>query len=176
MALPTGWKIDVTAVHGSPAVQARISYTITNSSGVQVGADSYTIPHTPPSKTDSFTGDGTTAAFTTSTAVYDNLTVAVGGSVVTDYTTATDASGETVITLTTAPAAKAAIKATYDTGPGLTNKAGDIPTTLGLSKGTGTVYTGTVGGSSVSVSTATADALGTALYAWATARVEADIF
>lgn len=53
---------------------------------------------------------------------------------------------------------------------------GNIPTTLGLTAGSGSQYTGTVGGQTVETSHQTASDMGKVLHAWAKDRIVADLF
>ena len=191
MSLPTGWTIQVNAIRaqfgpGGTNPAAHVDYNILDASGNSVGGGTHSLYQRGPQQSDPFTTDGKTTTLTTSKAPYGgtNQTVTLNGSVVTTgvtFTTNTD--GTVTATFTKAPAAPAsASRATnnltlsYPLGPSLTNAAGDLPTVLGLTSGSGTVWSGTVGGQSLSSAHENVTDLAALLLAWATVRVVDDRF
>jgi len=132
--------------------------------------------------------DGKTVTFTTPDPVYGGASgvgaVAVDGVTVapSEYTVDAHADGTVSITFATAPPAPAATAAgvqpknvavVCQSGPSLSNAAGDIVGTLGLAAGEGTVYEAAGG---PSTSHRQVSHVASLLRAWAAARVAADEF
>ena len=184
MALPTGWTVQISAIRagfdvtGSNPV-AHIDFSIYDSTGAQIGGRTHTLTNEGQLQHDPITGDGVTTTFTTSKSPYAGspLRVILDGQLQTSgYTQTTNANGTIAVTFTTAPAKDANGNLNYAIGPGLTNAAGNLPTVLGLVSGNGTVYSGTVNGQPVATSHQHITDLASALLAWASARVNQDIF
>ena len=191
MGLPTGWTVEVSAIQaqfgqGGSNPMCAIHYRLLNESGSQVGSDVHVLRQNPSPTTDAFAADGTTTAFTTSQVPYAGSTVEVLVRVKkatqattadpSSYSEATNTDGAVTVTFATAPAKDEGVTLNYTTGPSLANAAGDLPSVLGLSSSSGTVYAGTVNGKSAQTSHQSVVEIAAVLLSWAQARVEADKF
>lgn len=173
MGVPAGITIQVTAVRGNPTRYAHIDYKLLGSAGQAVGAATITVPANAPTRQETFEADGTAKAWTTKGAPYDPTvaTATPAGATVT-----ANVDGTVTAAYATPPAAGTQIAITYPTGPGLDNRAGSLVSTLGLTSGSGTVWSGTVGGVEVQSASPTIAGAATVLYAWATALVTSIVF
>ena len=186
VALPTGWTVRVTGIHASFGADGTnpscsIAYTLVDGSGNCVAQE---LRHNLTAEggdfqRDAFTASGAGKSFTTSVPPYSGASVYVdvaGKRVTTGFTATATSTGTVKVAFSTAPAKGAQVVLSYATGPGLGNAAGDIPAVLGLSSGTGTVYTGTVLGQSAQTSHQSVVSLATVLLGWAQERVMRDKF
>lgn len=190
MPLPTGYSVRVNAIRmhldaaGATKV-AHVDYALLDANGNQVGGGTHSLPARQPGTMDTFTGDGTTTAFTTKAAPFGGKLTAVrlNGTVqTTGFTTATNSDGTITVTFATAPSSgdpKATppvppdeVQLVYPTGPGLDDPSCDLAATLGLASGSGTVY---AGNSHTSAHQHVGD-VNSVLAAWGAARVAADKF
>jgi hypothetical protein len=186
MSMPSGWTIQTGAIRamfgpGGANPSCHIDYTILDANGNNVGGGTHSLYQTGPQATDQFVTDGKTTAFTTTQAPFggEDPTVTLGGQPITSGVTfAANANGTITATFATAPAAATGtqpnLQLTYPTGPSLTNSAGDLVSALGLTGGTGTVYTG--GGGKLLTAHSKVVDLAALLLEWAQTRVVGDKF
>ncbi len=180
MALPSGCSIRVRSLRPSlddagALSRVLIDYAILDSTGTVLGARVHVLSQQPRTQTDPFVADGTQTAFSTSAAPYDGAqpVVQVGQvDLTTGFALTDNKDGTWTATFAVAPAKGTRVALRYPAGPSLANSAGDLPKTLDLTAGTGTVYSG----AAAQTSHQTVGDLGAVLRAWAEARVLADVF
>lgn len=187
MSTPAGYEVRVNAIRaqfgpGGTNPAAHIDWSLVNSTtGEAVAGGTHSLYQSGPQATDPFTTDGKTTAFTTTQAPFggEDPAVTLGGQPITSGVTfAADANGTITATFATAPAAATGtqpnLQLTYPTGPSLTNSAGDLVSALGLTGGTGTVYTG--GNGTLLTAHSKVTDLAGLLLQWAGVRVVGDKF
>jgi len=180
VSLPTGCTVHMQSLRISldangSVQQVSIGYAVEDASGAAMGSRVHTLTQKARMHTDACVADGKTTAFAATAAPYDGAqpTVQVARvSVTTGYTAAANADGAWTVTFSKPPAKDASVALTYAAGPALSNSAGDLLATLGLTAGTGTVYSSTA----ATTSHQTVGDAAAVLRAWAEARVLADVF
>lgn len=196
MGLPSGCSIRINAIRASMhpdglAAGCHIDWSLLDSAGRVVSGGTHSLTAAGQIQVDTAHGDGQQTTFATSRAVYP------GGDVVvtlnqqpqtTGYTQTTDANGIVSVVFSSAPAGMKpatdtspgrmadSVGLAYPVGPGLDNAGGDLTSALGLSRGSGTVYSGTVGGKAIATSHQRVSDLAAALLAWSMVRVTNDVW